>query len=101
MDRGKCPAVYLDDRVDWERWVVKDVASVPEHNSEQFSVLPLQESDELSKDIAVLLNVFKQGESFPGCLAPSSPRNNGPNLTSFFCLSLYMQLRKVACSQGC
>lgn len=92
MDRGKCPAVCLDDRVEQERWVVKDLASVPEHgSSEQYSVLPLQESDDLSNDVAVLLSVFKKGKVQRFFL--ESHGNHGVGLTS-------VSLPVFICSSG-
>lgn len=65
MDRGTCCAVYIDDRVKLERWIVKEGARPLETSpNEPGSFSFLEESAELRGNVELFLEVFKQGNTF-------------------------------------
>jgi hypothetical protein len=65
MDRGTCCAVYIDNRVNLERWIRKESEHALEASpSEPSSCSLLGESAELRGNVKLLLEVFKQGNVF-------------------------------------
>ncbi len=68
MDCGTCSAVYIDDRVKLERWILKEGAGPLETSpTEPSSFGVLGESAELRGNVELFLEVFKQGNAFIRC----------------------------------
>ncbi|EER29318.1 3'5'-cyclic nucleotide phosphodiesterase family protein [Coccidioides posadasii C735 delta SOWgp] len=75
MDREQCRAVYIDERVSYDRWISKESLSLPEDDSGGAPFPLLDDHPNLASNIGQILGICKQvylcnsGKSFASKLA--------------------------------